>query len=129
MSFFRKLAVYVVLALWLAAAQHCGLEAAEIGFGGHADHESEDLCTTACVDGECPSIEGASHLGVNSSVRPLPPEVVLLDLFVYLVAPFPAVQRQDVMLERATPEVEAIHRVWRFVRRSALPARAPDSVA
>lgn len=128
MTLLRRTGCFLLLALWLAATQHCGLEAAGIEFLAHGDRPSESRATT-CADDACQTVEGASYTKVDSSLRLLPPEAMLVNLFVVLVVPARASEPVGVVRDGAAPELEAIHRTWRFERRTALPARAPDSVA
>lgn len=128
MALLRRTCCFLLLAVWLAATQHCGLTAAGIELLAHADHPS-DACTTSCADDACPAVEGVSHPAGPSSPRLPPPEAVLADLGAILLVPISEAEPSGVGLDRAPPEVEAIPRTWRFERRSALPARAPDLVA
>jgi hypothetical protein len=124
----RRIGCFLFLAIWLAATQHCGLEGAGIELFGHGDHPSESL-PAECADDACPAIEGESYTKDGSSLRLLPPPAALASFFVLLVVPPRTSEATRAVRDRATPEIEAIHRTWRFERRSALPARAPDFVA
>lgn len=120
-----KLVAFLLLTLWLPATEHCALEDAGLT---HGDHHSAS-CKDVCQDDACHSIEGVSYAKASSDLLVQPPSVsfacCLLDA---LSAPL-AVEREPVSLATDPPELQALHRTWQFVRRAALPARAPDCVA
>lgn len=94
----------------------------------HGDHQSGP-CKDTCQDDACHSIEGISYPKASSDLRVLPPTVSFACcLLSVLVAPV-VVQCEPVSLATAPPELQALSRTWQFVRRAALPARAPDCVA
>ncbi|CAM2962743.1 hypothetical protein [Rariglobus hedericola] len=128
MKIFFKFAAFVLLALWLPATQHCDLEAAGLELFNFGEHH-ESACAEICNQDACQSIEDASYLKNASSLRVLPPpvsfEFCLLSL---LIAPV-LVESEPVSLAGDPPELQALHRTWQFIRRTALPVRAPDCVA
>jgi len=125
---FRRICCFLLLALWLVSTQHCGLEAAGIEFHPHTEHPSE-CCTSTCSNDVCDIIERGTFNQVTFSPRPPPPVAVLTSVFPLLVAPPMEVEEPGIAIASATPELEAITGTWRFERRSALPARAPDLLA
>ncbi|MBL9200099.1 MAG: hypothetical protein JNL39_06305 [Opitutaceae bacterium] len=123
-----KLVAFLLLALWLPATEHCALESAGFTILAHDDHHSES-CKDTCQDDACHSIEGVSYPKASSDLRVLPPTVSFACcLLSVLVAPA-VVPREPVSLATAPPELQALGRTWQFVRRAALPARAPDCAA
>lgn len=129
MSTLRHVIAVVLLALWLPATQHCGLEAAGLDFLTHEDHASS-TCRDTCTDDACHNIEGISFTKEVNSLRALPAPVAdFCYCLIHLVTP-PAVE--DVALKYSagdSPELQVLHGTWSFARRTSLPARAPDFVA
>lgn len=120
-----KFVAFLLLTLWLPATEHCALEDAGLT---HSDHHSSS-CKDVCQDDACHSIEGISYPKVSSDLRVLPPTVSFAYcLLSVLVAPV-LVEREPVSLATEPPELQALCRTWQFVRRAALPARAPDCLA
>jgi hypothetical protein len=127
-TFFKIIAV-VLLAVWLPATQHCDLEAAGIEFITLGDHHASSSCQDVCQDDACHTIEGVSYGKAASDLRVLPPPASFaFCLLSLLVAPV-LMEREPVCFTGDSPEIQALHRTWQFVRRTALPARAPDCVA
>lgn len=119
-----KIVTLAMLALWLPATLHCGLEAAGIELLSHLDEQAQ-----SCEDDVCDAIEGGDYGKVAAHQRILPPaamaDVPLLRSFhpLRLIPPGQFFAADD------PPEVEVLHRSWSFLRRTALPARAPDCFA
>jgi hypothetical protein len=123
-----KVIAFALLALWLPATQHCDLEAANVPFLGAGEHHSTS-CQEACRDDACHTIEGESYgKSANQLKIPPPPTWLVSCLLTLLITPV-LVEREPVCLDADTPEIQALHRTWQFVRRTALPARAPNCVA
>lgn len=126
-TFFKVIAV-LLLAIWLPATQHCDLEAADVSFLGSGEHHTTS-CQEVCKDDACHAIEGVSFGKTATELRALPPpESFASCLLSLLVAPV-LVEREPVCFIGDSPEIQALHRTWQFVRRTALPARAPNCVA
>lgn len=118
----------LLLAFWLAATQHCGLEAAEL-FASHTDEAGCCKEAKACVGDNCEFVESGAYQLSNASVNAPLPAVFLL--CTGLLCPQPdALFVLDVQL---TPETTArpLNWVptWSFVRREAPAPRAPASLA
>jgi hypothetical protein len=124
----RRLCSVLLLSLWLAASQHCGLDAAGLDFFGHTDHPTGS-CETNCPEEECPAIEGGTYTAAASSLRLLAPEAVPPVSDGVRLVPVATALPSGVKPVTAGSEVEAIPRTWCFERRAALPARAPDGSA
>ena len=126
----RRFIAVALLALWLPATLHCAIEAAGIEFTAHDDHHASTSCKDVCTDDACHSIEGVSLNKTNSGLRACPPAIASLDNFLFnLLSPPLATDRLTVPFAHDPPEVQRLHRTWQFVRRAALPARAPDLIA
>jgi hypothetical protein len=125
----RQIIATVLLALWLPATQHCDLEAAGITVLAHGDHASS-TCKDTCADDACHAIEGVSLIKDANSLRALPaPVTTLCGCLLNLLAPPELEENFAAFTAGEPPQVRVLHRTWQFVRRTALPARAPDFVA
>ena len=126
MKLWSKLLASVLLALWLPATLHCDLEAAGIDFLTHEDHASSP-CGDACIDDACHSIEGSTFTKELATLKVLPPDA--LGAVVLLFSPPLKVEKPSPPRPREGSSVWLVlHRTWSFVLRTALPARAPESV-
>ncbi|MDO8544824.1 MAG: hypothetical protein Q7S40_30640 [Opitutaceae bacterium] len=124
----RSFAVFMV-AFWLLATQHCGLEAAGVW---HGDEHVATCCATAsgCVNDGCSVVEGGNY---NPAVNPLkvsaPDLLSCICLFCASSVPVDALDDAGwiatVFLERPPDWVPT----WQFVQRAALSPRAPSLVA
>ena len=125
-----KLVALALLAFWLPATLHCDLNAAGISLNTSGEHH-DSTCQDSCTRDTCNVVEDASYAKSASSLRVLPPSdssftFCLLHL---LTAPTPRLTASEpVSFTDDPPALQALHRTWHFVRRTALPARAPDSV-
>lgn len=130
MKVFFQLVALALLALWLPATLHCDLEAA-VASHSAADDRHDSACNDSCARDACDTIENASYAKSASTLRILPPADASLTfcLLSLLTAPAPLLTgREPVSFTDDPPALQALHRTWHFVRRTALPARAPDSV-
>lgn len=130
LSFLAKITALLLLALWLPATMHCDLEAAVL----LQNCASSDTC---CQDSHEPCADPTCRDFTSTSTHPiLAPSlyaeshwvkaitVLLPQLALTVIQPPGTCWRHG-----DTPAIESIARTWSFVRRSALPARAPASVA
>jgi hypothetical protein len=125
---FTKLMSLLLVALWLPATLHCQFESLGLRtffscpeIAAHSDHATQNDCAH---DG-CQTVESGQIAFSQSRIIPalLPASVCALVHCLLRVAP-----------SAAAPEIFAVHqnetlpiqRTWQFVRRAALPARAPD---
>ncbi|MCS6243484.1 MAG: hypothetical protein H2172_06450 [Opitutus sp.] len=130
MSFFAKITALLVLALWAPATWHCDLEAA--GLLQDVSH-TDSCCQTSnepCGDETCRDF-------TRTTASPTPaPALYAANAWVNelraLLAKLEATALEPVGAQFSpgtTPASESLARTWSFVRRSALPARAPALVA
>ena len=120
-----KLTALLLIAQWLPATLHCQLESA--GFEtlfACADQSTHTDCGD-CTGDDCQILESGQIILSKSrfEMAALPVlTCVCVSCYQHLALPAPA------------PEIIALHqeetlvlqRSWQFVRRAALPARAPD---
>lgn len=126
---FRSFTALLLLALWLPVTLHCDLEAA-----GLMGAEGFDCCSTeqSCSNDGCSAIESGHFKSSNDLVAVPAPELTL-DWAASLVA-LCARSPLNECRQTVAPPAESLARPldwvssWRFVRRQALPARAPDCV-
>ena len=127
---FAKLVSFLLVSLWLPATLHCQLESLGLGTvfscpeqPAHTDHASEKECA---YDG-CQTVESGQFVFSKTRIVPplLPSTICLLAHCLLHVSP-PAIVYESFALHQN--ETLPLHRTWQFVRRAALPARAPDSL-
>ncbi|MBK9991479.1 MAG: hypothetical protein IPP19_12275 [Verrucomicrobia bacterium] len=131
MSLIRKIAAFLLVALWLPTTQHCMLEAAGLlsAQEEHADHNA--CCESAsgvCEPGACNVLESGSYrVGSSSVAAPIPALTVCVCLLGW--------DAQDFLLnaeEAADTASTTFDRppdcspTWQFVQRAALMPRAPS---
>lgn len=131
MSRLAKFAALLLLALWLPATLHCRLEG--VGLAGlftcpeasaQAEHSDDN---TAHAD-NCQTIESGQFAVIKSRIVPalLPaPVCVFVHCLLHVAPPAPAPE----IFACSQTEPLLLQRTWQFVRRAALPARAPDLIA
>jgi hypothetical protein len=121
MRVFRHAMVFLLLTLWLAAKEHCNLEAA--GW-------LPDLCATDCGKGTekddgCESIEKAQYKNSLEHVK-VPPPALLVCL---ALVPVLEVEPPPALPPDGYEERQTLVRIWQFMERAAPPSRAPAVVA
>lgn len=122
----------LLLAIWLAATQHCALEAAGL-LDGHAGHEAPECCPSesdrgdACAHDGCLVVEGGSFTTANSTIKVPGPSMhaCIIPLHEVLVPPI-AEMSQAPGLTRGIEEARGWVPAWHFERRAAPPPRAPS---
>jgi hypothetical protein len=121
------LAVLLLVALWLPATLHCQLENLGIELIACVDQPAEAAPAeeTCCADSGCQFLESGGFALAKSKLAVfLPPALPGSDAqgirpaALPVLAPDPVAPGQD--------ETLPLRRTWQFVRRAALPARAPD---
>lgn len=122
-----KFVALLLLVLWLPATHHCGLEAIGTEFFSHCD-DGGSSCKEVCAKDNCQTVEGVALRKVGFSARIVPPVLVAFASLV-VPEPLPAVEPSLAFASARAPELERVVRTWSFVRRAALPARAPGSLA
>lgn len=128
MSAFRRLIALLLVALWLPATQHCGLEAAGVWMLSGESAESccdhgDDCCADACA-----AVEDGRYTPHASSLKVSPPALLdwagAFDLSVIVVPP-----KENGAGTESQERPQEWTRDWHFVRRAAYPPRAPALTA
>jgi len=126
-----KIVSVLLVSLWLPATMHCRLEA--LGFEGlfscpestsTATHHADE---SDCDRDSCQSVESGQFTLAKSRVVPalLPlPVCVFVHCLLHVAPPESSCEISVVRQDETLP----MQRTWHFVRRAALPARAPDFV-
>ncbi len=130
-SSFRHVVALVLLALWLPATQHCGLEAAGL-IGADGPHVTHEGCAGSnfdhCTHDGCNVVESGLVKFSNESIKvPSPTSVACACLLcLQLFPPVLAIEPNLAISESVSPEHWVP--VWQFVRRAAPLSRAPSLV-
>lgn len=118
-----------LLAFWLLATQHCGLEAAGL-FDSHGDQPA-GCCqaTDGCRGDGCRAIEGGEFRPDGSSVKIATPQLtaclcLACGSFALHAPEFELAATPTEILERPRDWVST----WHFVQRAALSPRAPSAI-
>lgn len=126
---FRRISAFLLLAVWLAATQHCVLEAAGV-WGAEGDEPASACCpdsSSHCEHDACEVVEGGSIVSATSSVKVPSPEwqvcwfIAELDriaLRVSTVSDYDEVEERGRSLDWVP--------IWHLERRAALPPGAPS---
>jgi hypothetical protein len=129
----NRLFTVLLLAVWLVATQHCGLEAATEFFGAHSEESAGTGCCpgdrSGCVNDGCEAIEDALYKSDVADLRlPAPQLAACLDLSFLppLVPPTEDLSRRPSRLDFERP-LDWLP-TWQFVQRAALSPRAPSVV-
>jgi hypothetical protein len=126
-----KLASLLLIALWLPATLHCQLEVIGLDAffacpeqSAHEEHADQ----SACANDGCQLLESGQYAFSKSRIAPatLPAPVACLFACCLLQAAS-AEPVSEILASRQTEPLQ-LQRTWQFVRRAALPARAPDSL-
>jgi len=126
-----SLIAYLLVALWVPATMHCDLEAATLVLSEIAHSDSSGCCDPAssCSQDACQVVEAANYQSSNLTLKLLNPTLFVCSCMIWLQAADQISRAEPAMpvctLEKARGWVPT----WQFVRRTALPARAPDFVA
>jgi hypothetical protein len=130
-SLFRRLFAFLLLALWLTATQHCGLEAAGV-WDTQPDNQASPTCCPAgqqCAHDGCEIVEHGSINSSSASVKV--PAPVMQDcttlLCVRLIAPT-LITVPSVELTQGIDRPLGWVLTWHFERRAAPSPRAPSSL-
>lgn len=126
---FRQIAVTFVLALWLAASQHCGLEA--IGLIPHeVPHATASHCCDAsgdpCTHDGCNVVEGAMVKPAPTSLKAPSVNLVACAYIICLQLVTPDVSAQPTLAVSEIDHAQNWVPIWQFVRRAAPLSRAPS---
>jgi len=132
MSRWSTLAALLLVALWLPATLHCQVERLDLSelfsCASHSDESDHADNGSDCADTLCQTVESGQIVFTKTKLQLAPSlaqacvyHLCLLTGSARILAPEIVSPDQDQMLPW--------QRTWQFVRRTALPARAPDSLA
>src|SRR5690348_16721632 len=118
-----------MLAVWLPASQHCGLEAAGL-IAKEVPHSASAGCcsdsSNPCTHDGCKVVEsGVSKPAVNFLKAPAPSLAACL-CFVCLQLVVPSVSAEPTLAVTESDHPKDWVAVWQFVRRAAPLSRAPS---
>lgn len=125
-------AVLLLLALWLPATQHCGLEAAGLMASSIECHDSEQDCDSpqppkACESDNCDLIEDAVYKAKQTELVLTAPVIVSCLCCLTEITPETIVVRMiSPARSDAPPELAP---TWQFTSRAAPSPRAPGYLA
>jgi hypothetical protein len=122
----KQIVTVCLLAFWLVATQHCGLEAA--GFFGDHDDGSECCATSdGCANDGCATVEDGDYGFNHESLTIASPQTfTCFHLVCWSILPPRQGVPGGISLRRFQHPPEWVP-VWQFERRAAAPAHAPDS--
>lgn len=131
MRFLRRIAAFLLLAVWLTATQHCALEAA--GLWGSSHEATADACCSGsedhCAHDGCDLVEGGSFHAANPWVKVPVPDLQAGAWLLCLQS-----LATDATAEPVAEFVAGVERPlgWlptrHFARRAAPSPRAPASI-
>jgi len=123
----RHVITVVLLALWLPATQHCGLEAAGLIAADAHEGCAEASCDHCTHDG-CNVVEGGFVKSSHEALKAPTPPLVACTCFLCLrlLTPVLAIEPNLAVSESVSPEHWVP--VWQFVRRAAPVSRAPSLI-
>lgn len=132
---FRHIAALLMLAVWLASSQHCGLEAAGI-IAQDASHGSPHTATSSCCsdtgnpcshDG-CNVVESGTINPAVSFLKAPAPSLVVCACFICLQLVAPDVSAEPTLVAADLDRPKDWVPAWQFVRRAAPLSRAPSLI-
>jgi hypothetical protein len=130
-SYVRRILGFLVLAIWLTATQHCGLEAAGL-LEAHPEEGTAPFCCSGdgpCMHDGCALVERGSFTSSNATVNvtiPLLNECVCL-LCAHLVVRVDASEPLQGFAQGVDEPLGWVP-TWHFERRAAQPPRAPSLI-
>lgn len=133
---FRHLRALIMLAVWLLASQHCGLEAAGI-IAGETSHSAPHSATlggcpntcNSCSHTKCNVVESGTINRAVSHLKAPAPTVLVCAYFVCLQLLTPDLAARSPLVAADLNRPEEWMSAWQFVRRAAPLARAPSPIA
>jgi hypothetical protein len=129
--FRNKLFAVVVMAVWLFATQHCGLEAAGLLAGHDESAEGSSCCSTSggCENDGCATVEDGAYRPDQSALVISAP-VLSVDAFLVLgdISPPRQLQAELALTRDAFERPHDWVTTWQFVQRAALSPRAPSVI-
>jgi hypothetical protein len=128
----NRLAVVFLLAVWLAATQHCGLEAAGL-FATHTEEGAAGGCCKSSdvgceIDG-CDTVEKGEYRSDARGAKVAAPELAecLALICSTVLNAYPPSDTRVIERIRSKASLDWVP-TWQFERRAAAPAHAPDSL-
>ena len=127
MRLFSQIVAFVLLALWLPATQHCGLEAAGLITADSADEPIACCAPTAtvCAYDSCHVIEQFTPKTANDSLQVQAPDFVACACFLCVQLINRELGTETVISVVATDQPMGWVPTWHFARRAAPLPRAP----
>lgn len=125
----RPILALFVAALWLAATQHCGLEAAGV-LAQHCEQgsgsNSRGCAGSDCAVDGCKTVEDGSYRSSTAVVKIAPPVSTVCACLICIRAAVANLQFEPIV--RAAEFSRPLDWVasWQFERRAALPPGAPS---
>jgi len=124
------MSAFVLLAIWLAATQHCGLEAAGVWEAHNA--ETADTCCSEqdrCTHDGCEVVEGSSVAPSTASVKTPVPALQICHCVVCAFDVLPALLAEPTIDDARVVDgpLDWVP-TWHFERRAAQSPRAPSSI-
>jgi hypothetical protein len=125
-----KLSAILLLALWLPATLHCGLETAGLLLHEHGLDLADTGCATACEKESCSTLEDGAYKKASDPIKVSAPSLALcITQLVLDVAVEAAAESAPSVSPYTTDSPPELARTWQFTVRTALPARAPSLIA
>jgi hypothetical protein len=130
---FRHIGAIIMLAIWLASSQHCGLEAAGI-FARDTSHSAPHAATLGCCPSTCNScshdscnvVENGTVSRAVSHLKAPTPSVVACTFSICLQLVTPEVSVEPTLVAADLDRPKDWVPAWQFVRRAAPLSRAPS---
>jgi hypothetical protein len=125
----QKIVAVCLLAFWLVATQHCGLEAAGVLSGHEAEAAGCCASSEGCENDGCATVEdGGYRLGNTAPILASPELVTCLWSVDWNLKVPPRELRTDVSFRTPFERPLDWLPTWQFVQRAALLPRAPSLV-
>ncbi len=123
MSRVVRLALWLLVAVWLPATMHCQLEAAGLGGSHHDSCCAEESATADCRGDACANIEASL---IKESTPTFNLAAPVCDSLFHCAALAVASDAEPALSPiRQAPPLE-LKVAWQFIERAAPPARAPS---
>lgn len=117
----------LLLALWLPATLHCGLEAADLISAHGPDSRCSDIGSACSMDG-CKTVEETTARPSHKSIKAPAPNLLACVHLLCLQLVVPASIVEPIASVRAFERPLAWVPMWHFARRAAPSPRAPSAL-
>jgi hypothetical protein len=127
----NKLVAACLLAFWLLATQHCGLESAGLFAAHDIQTEANGCCASSdgCANDGCETVEEGAYRSDNTAPAIASPQLSPCLWSVNWSIKVPVRElRADVLFRRQLERPLDWLPTWQFVQRAALSPRAPSFV-